>query len=375
MNIKMPYDWYKELISLCSIQSYSSNEKRMVVYIWNWLLQRGLQPEIDAVGNILISKGNTKTYPCIVSHLDTVHKIKKDYKVVEKIIENKLVLSAISNNKFTGIGGDDKCGILACLYFLDTLSAVKVVFFTQEETGCKGSNGVDDSFFNNCRYILQLDRKGNKDFIDKYLRNDTTSHSFRSEIGHILKNYGFKRTTGIWTDVINLWDKEIGISCANISSGYYKPHSNNEYIVINELWNSIKFTEAVIKKLKPKIYPSVPPKLNTITTNNNNKYKLGTEVCNSCGTTEYKHCGKIIKDKWYCYDCMIWDDSVGGWTARKELTKNITEKLGDVIKYNPHHDYKKCENCGFWSKDVRERLILTPKPMTKLLCNICNLCR
>ena len=219
MNDKIPDKWYKELINLCYVQSHSRNEKYMVLYLDRVLEKLNLPYTIDNVGNIIVIKGTAKTYPCIVSHMDTVHSFVKDYRIC--IDESKRSIFAFNNDKPTGIGGDDKCGILSCLYFLNVLPAVKVVFFTQEESGCVGSSKIDKSFFDDCRYIIQLDRRGSKDFIDTKDGQKCISHNLSSEIGSIKKEFKFKSAVGSITDSINLWSDGIGISCMNISSGYY----------------------------------------------------------------------------------------------------------------------------------------------------------
>ena len=154
--------------------------------------------------------------------MDTVHKIVTDYMIFKKT-DNKtkhLILYAKSNNKPTGIGGDDKCGLFTCLYLLNVLPAIKVVFFTKEETGCAGAGDIDLNFFNNCRYVLEVDRRGKTDFIDKYGGNKTLNQNFSSEIGHLKAKYGFKSATGIFTDVMKLFSRYVGISVVNISGGY-----------------------------------------------------------------------------------------------------------------------------------------------------------
>jgi putative aminopeptidase FrvX len=47
----------------------------------------------------------------------------------------------------TGIGGDDKCGVYACLELLKELPNLKAAFFVSEETGCHGSKKADPNFF------------------------------------------------------------------------------------------------------------------------------------------------------------------------------------------------------------------------------------
>jgi len=295
----MPEELYSSLVKLCYVQSHSKNEKRMVVYLLEQLKKLKIKNyDIDAVGNIVVTKGHAKTYPCVVSHMDTVHKIVNDYKIFsEKIEQDEIKLYAKSNKQPTGIGGDDKSGIFSCLYFLNTLPAVKVVFFTQEEIGCNGSDDIDKSFFDDVRYIIQLDRRGAHDCIDKKYQEPTVSHSFLSEIGILKKKYGFKSAIGTMTDSINLYNQGIGVSCLNISGGYYNPHTANEYILVNELWNSILFVQDIIRTLKAKRYTHKKPEVKIV------KYTDIKVFCSSCSKLKAKSLGLYKNNRFICYKC------------------------------------------------------------------------
>jgi len=190
--------------------------------------------------------------------MDTVHSFVKDFRIYRDI-DDKDTHFAMNGKRKVGIGGDDKCGVFACLYMLKVLPEIKVVFFSREESGCRGSRNVDKGFFADGRYIIQLDRRGKRDFIQTYWSKKTISHEFSSEIGLVKKKYKYKNTTGTVTDVMKLWDNKVGISCINLSCGYYNPHTDYEYISIKDLWHSVKFTEEIIGTLQPKRYSSLPP--------------------------------------------------------------------------------------------------------------------
>ncbi len=344
MKSIMPTIWYDKLVELCSVQSCSTNEKLMVLYLDRQLRELGLEYTIDGVGNIIVTKGISNTYPCVVSHMDTVHRFVSEYKLR---ITKKRELFAESGKNPTGIGGDDKCGIFSCLYFLKVLPIVKVVFFTQEESGCKGSNQISKLFFDDCRYIIQLDRKGSDDFLDTKCNQKTVSHSFSSETGKLKKEYKFKSGEGSITDSVNLWVDGIGISCVNISSGFYHPHTKSEYIKVNELWHSIKFTKEMIRILKPKIYKSVKKEVvyaNTTSWIGNKNISLN-KWCYTCKELKLESIGKMVLGKFKCYTC---------------LGASI---LGVSI------EYKKCKMCCKYveSNDLRWS--------TNLKCDACSKCR
>ena len=61
MNIKGKY--LDQLIEVLSVQTNSTNEKLMVLYLDKALRSMGLQYSIDAAGNVLVTKGKAETYP------------------------------------------------------------------------------------------------------------------------------------------------------------------------------------------------------------------------------------------------------------------------------------------------------------------------
>ena len=84
--------------------------------------------------------------------------------------------------RMTGIGADDKNGIWICLKCLEDFKAVKCAFFVQEEVGCIGSGHADMSFFSDCRFVIQCDRKGNGDMVTQINGMKLCSNDFISAI-------------------------------------------------------------------------------------------------------------------------------------------------------------------------------------------------
>jgi hypothetical protein len=241
-----------QLNEILNIQSSSKNESRMVVHLWDKL--KKYNPVIDNVGNMIITKGESDAFPCVVAHLDTVHNFYNDFKVSYTNKLNRVHAFATSQSQRVGVGGDDKCGIFACLYMLEKFDNIKIVFFTQEESGLIGSSDIEESVFDDVGYIIQLDRWGRSDFISSVYKSDTVSDSFKLKIKDSMFKYGFYHAEGLITDSINLFERNVGVSCVNISCGYYQHHSNMEYIDVNELWNSVLFTEQIIRDLGEEIY-------------------------------------------------------------------------------------------------------------------------
>lgn len=58
------------------------------------------------------------------------------------------------------------------------------------------------------------------------------------------------------TDIEALKDHGLLLSCINVSCGYYKPHSNEEFVYKPALLNCLVFVEHIIKTCT-KVYPHI----------------------------------------------------------------------------------------------------------------------
>lgn len=220
----------------------------------------------DTYGNLYVTKGKlskNEYYPIFVSHTDTVHKIRETYTVC-RTKKGYIYAYTEDNDEWSlaGIGGDDKVGIILCIELLHRLKKVKVAFFLDEESGCKGSSVGDLSFFDDGRYAIQIDRRNGGDIITKGSGTELCSKEFEECLDTIGKNYGYEHTTGLSTDVVKLKDRGLEISTVNLSCGYYNPHHKDEYIVESEMLNCLDFCIAIshIKTRYPhKIKPWAPP--------------------------------------------------------------------------------------------------------------------
>ena len=235
------------LKQLYKIHSLSGAEKKMRKFLKDWIKTN--VPEatytVDAMGNLYVCKGDSKSYPCIVSHIDQVQKThSKDFQAVET--EEIIFGFSIGNVQMEGCGADDKNGIWVALKCLQKYDTLKCAFFVQEEVGCRGSNKADMSFFEDTRYVLQCDRKGGHDLIWNISGfTELCSKEFLSGIGY--QEYGYKLEYGLMTDVEALKDNGLGVSACNISCGYHRPHSDEEYTIKDELLNCLAFVEHIIE--------------------------------------------------------------------------------------------------------------------------------
>lgn len=240
-----------KLKEVLSIQTESYNQFRMFAYIIRQLKKENCSYYVYN-GCIYATKGESISYPCIVSHMDTVHEICEDLTVIES--NGKLTGFNTVTMKQTGIGGDDKVGVFIALQCISSFDNIKAVFFRDEEVGCEGSYESDYTFFNDCNFILQCDRKGYGDFITNASGTKLSGKDFKDDIKHILKSYQYAFTTGMMTDVLALKESGIRCSMANISCGYYNPHTAYEYVVVSEVLYCLSMVKDIITKIAYKAY-------------------------------------------------------------------------------------------------------------------------
>ena len=236
------------LKSVLSVQSSSYDDDEMIAYIRSFAEKHKFKINTDAFGNLYITKGNGKMgYPCMVSHVDTVHPVLKDFKVFEH--KGSLFAYTSDGCHQVGIGGDDKVGVYACLQALLDYSTIKVVFFKQEEIGCVGSHNANLNFFIDCNFIVQLDRREDSDFSINAAGVELSSPQFRESVKPYLDKWGFTEAKTTVTDIMKLKQRGVNISMANISSGYYFPHSNYEVVLIDDVNRAYCLAHDIITKL------------------------------------------------------------------------------------------------------------------------------
>lgn len=256
-------DLLKEVLS---VPTATHKEGMLVNYICEWLKANNIEYYIDDMLNIYATKQTDEKveyFPCVIAHTDTVHGL-NEIIVKEEMLENaqgevKLALKAYDNHgRPTGIGGDDKAGVFACMQVLTDLPNVKAAFFVAEETGCHGSNQADKDFFTNVGYGIQFDAPENwmvtelcwgqqlfnreSEFFETC--NTVLTEGMGESLEYLIHPY---------TDVYSLRSK-FDFSCINISIGYYDYHSNNEYVVIEDVFNGIEMGKKMIENLGNRLH-------------------------------------------------------------------------------------------------------------------------
>jgi putative aminopeptidase FrvX len=247
----------KELLKeILSIPSKSGNELNLVNFIYEFLKKYKIPYKVDNMLNIYCTKGEADIYPCVVAHTDTVHNnhhidVRTELKKNCRNVLKEAYKGYNAKGKPTGIGGDDKAGVFACLTLLLELPVLKAAFFVSEEIGCIGSKAADPAFFENVGYAIQFDAP--YDYMVTEVSSGVPLFDRRSEffnkannvlIEYIIPEYG----SHPFTDVYAL-KKLFDFSCINLSIGYYDHHTANEYVILEDVENGIKIGREMIASL------------------------------------------------------------------------------------------------------------------------------
>lgn len=260
-------DLLKEVLSVPT-QTYK--EDLMIQFLKEWLNQNHIEYYLDSKNNIYATKKVSSDlpeefyFPCVISHTDTVHRI-DSINVVEENLPNaqgqiKLALKAYNDQgNPTGIGGDDKCGVFACLTLLKELPYLKAAFFVSEETGCHGSKNADPEFFKNVGYAIQFDAPENWMITEKcfgqilFDRNTEFFKTCDKVLTEGMVTEDMQYMVHPYTDVYALRGK-FNFSCINFSIGYYDYHTKNEYVVVEDVYNGIEMGRKMIEDLGYKLH-------------------------------------------------------------------------------------------------------------------------
>lgn len=225
------------LFRVLSVQSDSRKTQRMEKFIMRFvdrLADSGM--DIRATrsvnGNIYVIKGTGPIYPTVVAHTDTVHDIVPNDEY--EVRSNGKVMWAQNpkTGTWTGVGGDDKVGIFIALSMLRDLPTAKAAFFIDEEIGCVGSSLAAMEFFVDSAFVLQCDRRGNDDFVYTIGGTELYGTEFSTVIAPTLAQFGYTEAPGGMTDVMTLKENGLTVACANMSCGYFAPHSRWETVGI-----------------------------------------------------------------------------------------------------------------------------------------------
>ncbi|RLC41286.1 MAG: hypothetical protein DRH44_07600, partial [Candidatus Coatesbacteria bacterium] len=146
----------------------------------------------------------------------------------------------------SGMGADDRAGIIVILELLRKGHRPHVLFTNGEESGCWGAEvaardlAVYSEQFN---LVIELDRRGWNDAVYYGCGN--------REIREWVGEYGWVEDYGTMTDIgvlCPVWD----IAGVNLSVGYYHEHTLQEVLKLDELEYTIERVDRMLRDLPDK---------------------------------------------------------------------------------------------------------------------------
>ena len=185
----------------------------------------------------ILAKGNMPVM--LVAHLDTIHRKQCTDADIYVSRDNNIVKSD------NGIGGDDRCGVFMIMDIIKNTKHRPYVLFTEdEECGGLGAKMFIKRYNKSntkLNFIIELDRANSIDSVYYDLDN--------KDFEKYINKYGFKTAIGSYTDICDLCP---AFDCAgvNLSCGYYKAHTTNEYVNIREMLNTTYKVARILEDFK-----------------------------------------------------------------------------------------------------------------------------
>lgn len=267
-------------------------------YLLSKLTSKDLRINIDENKNIYVTKGHA-TFPAFVASIsrDRQH----TGVIVERTIKNVWVgYQKGSSNDVRP--ADFAAGVKTAMYLglklLEKLDNVKCVF--------KITDKVSTMFFDDCRWALELNGKGNNEILTAAAMMPQCSNSFRIFLKTVGKKYGFEPAGSGMPSVSML---NLPVCVVNVPNGHYAPYSGFHQVVEGDVTKALHFCQDMAEKV--------------------------ICVClvdAGCGT-----CGKrlALSEEHFCYTCLN--------NLRK--TKMVCSKCSGTLYTSKEFYTKFCTKC------------------------------
>lgn len=200
-----------------------------------------------------------------------------------EIVEEHGILKGKGSGKRV-LGGDDKCGIFIALEIARLLphQPLKILFTVKEEIGCVGIKEAvkRTEWFSDVLYSITIDRKGGNHILWSQLGVRSCSNTFAGQLAMraIESGIAVEIMDGSVSDTIYL--REIVPESVNVSAGYYDPHTEEEYIRLQDVAKIINWLSHFIINYEVTI-PIYTPVLEYSIFNNKTSKKKNSKKKNS----------------------------------------------------------------------------------------------
>jgi tripeptide aminopeptidase len=239
------------LKQMLAVASPSYHEKAMVEFIVKHIEQvgprSGVRCRVDQHNNIYITKGDAEFLPCVAGHIDTVHQL-----APATIVQHGGLLVGFDEaGRRSGIGGDDKAGVFICLELLERFDDIAVAFFAAEEVGCVGSRKADPEFFECVGYVIEFDcpGRGLVSYTSGGVRLFQNDDDFITAALPVMCRHGALNWQHHPFSDVKALGSRFGLSCLNVSAGYYNWHRPDEFVKLSDVAHALAFGNELIRAL------------------------------------------------------------------------------------------------------------------------------
>lgn len=211
----------------------ASQEELLLEKLPNKFNELGMKDN-ELIGDCLFVHGNVPVL--LVCHADIVGSGNPDSFIYQTEKDGTTSLMACENRT---LGGDDRCGQYIILEALKELVAhdIKpyVLVTSDEEKGCIGASSFVKAMPTNeydIKFMIELDRRGANDLV--YYDCDGHEEFMR----YCEQSTSYVHNFGSYSDIVELMDAW-HICGVNMSCGYYNEHTANEFVIIEEMMNTL----------------------------------------------------------------------------------------------------------------------------------------
>ena len=264
------------IYDVLSVPTVSRAEYRMVTFIMMWARENHIDYEFDTYGNIYLTKGKLaegEFYPCVTSHLDTVQREQEAYAQCGIPLPLKERINAKGKHELyvqgTGIGADDKAGVLISLSLFKYVDKLKACFFLEEEIGMQGSKRLNKEWFKDVSYVIGWDSPDRNRAAFACSSELLFSKKFFESIKDTCKEHGVTDfRSEPFTDVKEI-RSQTELICMNFGNGGYNAHLASEYVVLEDIDGACGLGVALLKTIDCSV-----------------QHKMKSKTCSYASTTD-----------------------------------------------------------------------------------------
>lgn len=165
-DVRIVQEVVDRFLPLTQVPRPSHHEERIGEYLFDRAVAHGLQPERDAVGNVIVdvpaTPGMEDRPPVILqSHMDMVCAADDGF-MFDPLTDpiRAIVTDETITADGTSLGSDDGIGVALCLCVSDGLIAhgpVRIIYTVNEEDGLDGAFNLDPKYVSDAAYLINLD--------------------------------------------------------------------------------------------------------------------------------------------------------------------------------------------------------------------------